>query len=154
MNGSRHYTSYLAVDPGLTTGWAIWGDHHKAHGQDEPMPFLDLAEEWAALARPASVMVVESYRITAETVRKSRQPWSLEIIGALRWIAHRHGVDFLMQTPADAKAFGHDARLKRLGFWVPGQDHARDAYRHLALALAKHRRLPDASDSSCTVGDT
>lgn len=39
------------------------------------------------------------------------------------------------QSPADAKQYATDARLKAWGLWVVGSDHARDANRHMTLAL-------------------
>lgn len=39
------------------------------------------------------------------------------------------------QTPAQAKGFATDARLKGWDLWIPGQRHARDSLRHLALWL-------------------
>ena len=40
------------------------------------------------------------------------------------------------QTPAQAKGFMTDERLKRAGAWVKGKPHERDAWRHLILRYA------------------
>jgi len=42
-----------------------------------------------------------------------------------------------MQTPSEAKGFATNERLKRWGLWEVGKPHARDAWRHVARALAK-----------------
>lgn len=39
------------------------------------------------------------------------------------------------QTPADAKSYATNARLRRWGGWVVGSPHRRDAMRHLLLKV-------------------
>ena len=51
--------------------------------------------------------------------------WSEKLIGVT------------VQSPSDAKSVVTDERLKALGLWIRGQQHARDACRHLALFLRK-----------------
>ena len=82
----------------------------------------------------------ESYVITASTLRKTRgENWSLESIGALRWMANKHRVEFVLQTPADAKRFADDRKLKAAGWYFPTPGgHANDAARHLMLYLARN----------------
>jgi hypothetical protein len=41
------------------------------------------------------------------------------------------------QSASDAKSVVTDDRLRALGLWIRGQQHARDACRHLALFLRK-----------------
>lgn len=131
-------TCVLAVDPGLVTGAARYftGSGLEA-GFELPLPsFLDWA--WAHLSAhgAATVLVVEEFRINAATAKKTPAPWSLEGIGALRWMATRHGAVFVLQTASDAKTFVTNPRLREAGLWVPGE-HARDACRHLLLYLAR-----------------
>ena len=130
---------WLSVDPGKTTGLAT------AHpGSDEPsaweMPLegaLDWAWDWmsAYCGRGDVTVVCESYVIGPATLRKGGAggTWSLRGLGALEWMARRNGHRFVEQRPAEAKAFGTDAKLRALGWWSPS-DHARDALRHLLLA--------------------
>ena len=84
-------------------------------------------------------VVVEEFRITASTGHKTRggSMAAIEIIGALRWICHARGIPLVLQTPADAKRFMTDEKLRRLGWYRSGKDHARDAARHLALYLLR-----------------
>lgn len=44
-------------------------------------------------------------------------------------------VDVHLQSASDMKRTVTEERLKRWGFWVPGQRHARDALRHLLLYM-------------------
>lgn len=132
----------LAIDPGLRSGAFVWsGPEDWSGGIYDPMPLLDWVDDLLRVDG-LDLMVVEAYRITAETARKSAQHWSLELIGALRWLAYRHGVEFVLQTPAEAKSLIPDARLRDLGFWFSGkEDHCRDAARHAAFALARKRLI-------------
>jgi len=41
------------------------------------------------------------------------------------------------QTPADAKTYATDKRLRRWGAWVVGSTHRRDAMRHLLLKVSR-----------------
>lgn len=45
-----------------------------------------------------------------------------------------------LNSAADAKSIVTDRVLKKLGLYVPGQQHARDAARHAVLALRKEHR--------------
>lgn len=131
----------LAVDPGLRSGLAWWVGGDWGTTILDPMPTLDFAFEELDNA-PVDLVVCESYTITAQTAKLSAQNWSLELIGALRWQCYTAGVEFHLQKPADAKNFVPDARLRQLDMWSPGtEDHARDATRHLILALAKSGQL-------------
>jgi hypothetical protein len=133
----------LAVDPGLTTGWAVYmGDPSIVNsGEDaDPQLFVDRAAAWIASAPAGSAVACERFTITAETGKLTQAPWSLEIIGAVRWLSRKYGLAFLEQAPGDAKGLCDNARLKKLGWWhVGGEGHANDALRHLVLALVRIR---------------
>jgi hypothetical protein len=130
----------FAVDPGKMTGFARWDNGHFSSSMLEHMPFLE--SMWLVLLMPQNrpdLVVCESFIITAQTLKKSRgENWSLEQIGAIRWMCHTHGVPFKLQTPADAKSFVKNERLKELGWYKPGAGHDNDAARHLLLALARN----------------
>lgn len=129
----------LAVDPGLMTGACRWfAGSGLEHGFQLPhLDFLDWA--WASLQTRGheTVIVVEEYRINSGTVKKTPAPWSTETIGTLRWMARVTGARFEEQTAADAKAFITNERLRAAGCWFKGQEHARDAARHLLLYMAR-----------------
>lgn len=135
----------LAVDPGGTTGWAICDEDHLdlvATGQErDQFAFCRMADRHAEglFAAPVDVIVCESYTVTPRTIKLTREYSALEIIGTLRYIAGMHGKRFKLQPPASAKNFMTNDRLRSLGWWRPGEDHARDALRHLGLFLAEER---------------
>lgn len=130
----------IAVDPGKVTGIATWAGG-EFNSWQEPTWFA-VDRIWAKLERLPDNAVVEivceSYTITASTLRKTRQNYSLESIGALRWMSNTHGVEFVLQAPADAMGFMTDDKLRMLGWYRPSiGGHANDAARHLGLRLAR-----------------
>lgn len=138
----------LAVDPGLTTGWAFWDSAERSPSPGEtegPMEFLDLAHRWveriSQLKMRDALVIAERFIITPETAKKTQAPWSLEISGGLRFLCHRYGVEYVQQTPAEAKRLIHDDRLRALGWYQPGKGHANDALRHLAYGLVRRGML-------------
>lgn len=128
----------LAVDPGKMTGWATYSCGRAVFGEDQFMEFHRRAE--AYLLRVPCRVICERFVIGGGTVRVARGDtnWSIETIGVLRYLCDREGAPFELQGAADAKRFGTDSLLRRLRWWTPGSDHARDAARHLALTLARH----------------
>lgn len=141
---SNERPTVIAVDPGLTTGWAaLYPDGEFRSGETKgPYEFLrtvyrllkDQAFDWT--------LVVERYTITPETIKKSRQTDALEIIGALKFFAKHYNTGWAMQTPAEAKSFATDAKLRRMGWYQQGLGHANDASRHL-LCYAVRNKLID-----------
>lgn len=136
----------IALDPGLTTGMAF-----KAPGQEPTtVQVVGRFEVYAWITeaikaevefqgRPRPIIVVERFTINANTAGKSQQLDPLYIIGTVEYLALRNGCPFHLQAPSQAKSFATDAKLKAAGWWVPGQDHARDALRHLMVFLCTHR---------------
>jgi hypothetical protein len=129
----------FAIDPGGTTGWAVWTNGSVKVGQTKgQIEFMTQA--WEALLKYRPTIVIETYTITQRTATLSRQYEALELIGALRWGAHLYGLEFVMQAPRAAKLFSTDEKLKTVGFYKPGVGHGNDAARHLLLYLATNRR--------------
>ena len=128
-------TSIFVVDPGVATGWVEWRDHIIDSGELGQRDFLLLAERYIY----DCVVVCESFKVMQSTLKKTFQPASLEIIGALRWFCWEADVPFILQPPSD-KTFMPDSKLRALGWWLPGEGHARDAARHLGVYLAKHEK--------------
>jgi hypothetical protein len=132
----------IAVDPGLTVGWAVLhlsGDFWQPTGVAAGQSNADDWEDWCVVNLTADcLLVVEKFTITSRTAKMSQQPRAMEVIGVMRFLARRAEAQFEMQTPSAAKSFASDAQLRKIGLWKPGQDHARDAIRHLLLAVATH----------------
>jgi hypothetical protein len=134
----------VAVDPGKTTGWAILdGPLGIRFGESPFMEFHGRADNYLRLRHDTGHqvrVVCERFVITGGTVTVSRGDtnWSIETIGVVRYLADKYGHLFELQGAGDAKKLGSGELLRRLGWWSRGADHARDAARHLALALARH----------------
>lgn len=138
------YKPYLlAIDPGETSGVALV--------QREPLLKMRTDElDWQNTCRFVDEalrefggenveVIVEKFTINANTHKKSPQPWSLEVTGMCRLMAMAHGSGAItLQTPADAKSFVSNTRLRDLEMWhVGGGGHANDALRHVILRLAR-----------------
>jgi hypothetical protein len=146
-------TVVLAVDPGGTSGWAQAridsAEQLKqtlTRGQLPPSEAANLLRNFCLHARrqlalgstEAYVLVMERFTITAQTGKMSAQYDALELIGLGRYLAEWSDVEFdVSQAPGDAKSFAHNDALRRWGIWVPSEEHARDAVRHLVLKAAK-----------------
>lgn len=133
----------IAVDPGETCGWSMFDehtDHWDPAGVAAGQAVSDDWEDWCAVNVNAScILVVEKFVITSRTAELSPQPRAIEVTGVMKFIARRTGAQFYgNQTPSAAKKFASDAQLRKAGLWRPGQDHARDAIRHLLLAMTQH----------------
>lgn len=131
---------FLAIDPGLTTGMAEQTDTLKLPLTWE-LPVndaMDLVEE--LLDGPRYCVVMESF--TPRPGVRTWQPDALEAIGVARFLARKNGCLFELQSPADAKRFSTDEKLKKLGWHTPTEGgHANDALRHLLLGRVRHQDI-------------
>lgn len=149
----------LAVDPGGTTGFTLWQEWPEDAGQSSIQTWM---EEDALKAvddvnyvragygypdgrRGLNAIVCENFIIGAGTIKKSREGsnTAIEIIGALRWLAYKEQTPFVTQNPGDV-TYIDDAKLKRLGWYTAGPDHARSSTRHLVHYLLTIKRLDAA----------
>ena len=143
----------LTIDPGLTTGLAY------ANFEDGslPVPFTDMPHGFEAAVnafndfldsemptyRYPDLVVIEKFTINAQTAKKSTAGSNLaiELIGAAKYLAYMINIPVEEQSPADAKNFATDAKLRRIKWHRPGPDHQNDALRHLLLAAVRHQQL-------------
>lgn len=138
----------MGVDPGetcgvarlreLPNGWHAF-DSYALTSDDA----IDLVRVWlhgGPTPTHGTVVVCERYTIGQRTVKMSRQPRALEVIGAVRRACREEGTLFELQGVSDAKRLGNQDVLKRIGWWRvgPDADHANDAAAHVLLATARH----------------
>jgi hypothetical protein len=138
----------LSIDPGLASGIALINT-------DAPPELMKMGSWEMAPAETEDAVdqainaykddfdlrvVVERFTITAETGKKSQGTWSLELIGSIKYICRINGMPMpTLQTPADAKNFVPNPRLKALSLWHKGgHGHALDALRHAVLYAVKN----------------
>lgn len=136
----REHVRVVAVDPGKATGIARV---NIVNGQIKVGPWgleVDdtvVAAQWVRNERP-DLIVVENF--VPRGGAKTWQPDALHLIGMLKYIAHIQDCAITLQSPADAKRWSSDAKLKQVGWWeVSKSDHVRDALRHLLLAVTRHQ---------------
>lgn len=123
----------LAVDPGGTTGWAWWETATHRFDSGEEADWLD----WMYNRLPEyDLIVIEKYTITMKTAKLSQQTDALRLTGALEYDAYPYH-KVIITTPAEAKSFSTDDKLKRMGWYRPGKGHANDAARHLLLTAVR-----------------
>lgn len=123
----------IAIDPGGTTGVAVWSQTEGLTVQaqiDDRYAVYEWLDNWNL---PNIIIVVEDFKPRKGAL--SYQPDALRIIGYAEGLAHLRGWGFKLQTPADAKTFSTNDKLRKVGFYRPNMDHARDAARHLLLYL-------------------
>lgn len=87
--------------------------------------------KWVEQELPAShcYLVVENFALRQRSVDLA----PVEIRAGLKTL----GVLFEDQSPSEAKGYATNDRLRSWGIWAVGQEHSRDALRHLATKVAK-----------------
>lgn len=116
----------LALDPGKTTGWSIWKNRELIQwGQASPQEVCKIMENFNGL------IVYERFilRKSAASAMIGSEFGTVQLIGAIRYIALKKGLSIIGQTPAQRKWFDNE-KLKRYGVYKKGQQHAVDSIRH------------------------
>lgn len=141
----------IALDPGGTTGWAIFQVHPDAMGGDPGIPVMTNIELWTAgqftghqddqideivalvNSWPEARLITEDFRL--RQINAVLAP--VEINAAIRWATRPRY--WVKQSSALAMSTVTDQRQKDWGFWIPGQEHARDAVKH-AITFLKRKK--------------
>lgn len=132
--GSLPQSTILSIDPGETTGIAVFQGiqlifHDQVVGavDEQAAQIYSLLKEYT----PHKV-VIEEYRIYQWQAQN--HAWSdvftARLIGALEYVVRQSKIPLYKQTAQVAKNFATDKKLKDWGFWIKGKKHARDAIRH------------------------
>lgn len=131
----------VAIDPGLMTGVAVWTpETPKPIGFELPIEnFYEWVRDTLVSGFEKYDVVCEAFVISQRTVKGTAQPYSLELIGLLKWVCWLRGHTFSLQQASSAKRFADDARLKAIAWYIPGRGHANDALRHMFLHCVKEK---------------
>lgn len=146
-------TAFVALDPGGTTGWAAFTNGEYVSGQiDTDQHHYKLYQLLGRfyVGYPKLVIICESFEFRQgdASFRMGVNLISREYIGVAKLFAQSmEGVEFYLQTAATAKKFVTDDKLKVMDLWPTGQQHARDAYRHLVTHLVQKRKKFDLVQS-------
>jgi hypothetical protein len=124
----------LALDPGHTTGWAVF-EHGKltACGQSETEQ-----KGWAEIDRlfndiDPTMVIYENYRVYQHKLARhsNSEVYTLRLVGVIEYLCDvKHRIPRYNQMASQAKGFVTDEKLKHWGFYRVGLRHARDAIRH------------------------
>lgn len=154
----------MGVDPGGTTGIAVidvkWDESRYEAPPDAHVFDTQIEASWGPgpdsvgaklhsliIQMEPDLLAVEKFIITQQTVRFTRQPDALWIIGGVRFLADIMGIPVHMQPASLAKTTWDATRLKDSGWAkVVKQKHARDALRHALTACVTYK--PGVSSSS------
>lgn len=125
----------LALDPGETTGWAIFENGKMTScGQWDTS---DISSTYGHLkdilsANVITVVVYESYRVYAWKAKEHTHSelHTPQLIGAIKALLGVENIPYYSQSAQIAKGFVTDDKLKAWGLWIKGARHARDAIRH------------------------
>ena len=136
----------VAVDPGKMTGVSVFtnGEFRSFELSRGFGGFAVWLDSESGLFRPHDHLIIESFTVNAGTAKKDSgaYPEVFSIIGAARLTAYQNGMRFGFQTPAEAKSFATNDKLKKLGWFSGGLGHADDSARHLLTFLAKNNYRP------------
>lgn len=120
----------LALDPGLTTGWAFFERGIlKKCGQ---CPGDDIRlEQLIDLLKPTHV-AMEEYVLYPWASKQ--QAWSdfpvPQLIGVIKFVCRKRKIKVYMQGANLGKGFCTDAKLRSWNYYIVGKKHANDAIRH------------------------
>jgi hypothetical protein len=154
----------LGLDPGGTTGWALYDAEllpsPDDDGQDELVEqrltvghfgphehHLELYEAMEHWQIHDFTIVCESFEFRQGKQRHNINLMSKEYIGLVKMFNQDRGAPAVFQTAGQAKPFVTDAKLKAMGWYHPGWKHANDATRHLVYYLVNKKRRHDLIES-------
>ena len=124
----------LGLDPGNTTGWALFKGSELVDCGQLPLPktasIIDLLYSFDTLNQ----LVVEEYRIYPNRAKQhiGQDLFTPRIIGAIEAFSHISNIPMHTQPASLGKSHFTDQRLKALHLYRKGMRHANDAIRHVA----------------------
>lgn len=134
----------LCLDPGNTTGWALFIDGQLASfgqtptikekgGTNGSACIVDwrAMEELFAITKPTMV-VCENYRVYGHKLDRhsfSEVP-TIRLIGGIDYLCTRLGIKIHYNMAVNAKGFITDEKLKSWDLYKVNMKHSRDAIRH------------------------
>jgi len=148
---AKDLTTVMWLDPGMTTGLATYGFFSDTFYSCQ-LKFHDLGEYLDVQCNWLGEDLHLGWELYLNTPGSFGKPdLALEPIGVARYLAVKHGCVLLQPQPSSARKLGSDDKLKRLGWYKPGQRHANDASNHLLSYLLRERKLPGhLTDLLCT----
>lgn len=135
----------VSVDPGLTSGVALY-DFSAGEMRSGEVEGRHNLYDWVAdtvSGHSSPVFVVERFTINEDTAKKSRQMDAVYAVGYLDGLCYRNHWPITLQSPAKAKAFATNEKLRAVDWWHPTPgNHNADACRHLYTFCCENYRKP------------
>lgn len=138
VNKSTFQGRLLAVDPGETTGVAVF-DHNQEKtsliyaAQIDTWPLNNAVPNLGRLLDYSPKHIVcEAYHVYSWKLdqHKFSEVPTIQIIGCLRTLAIQRGTGVSFQTAQVGKGFSTDKKLEFWDLYLTGLVHARDSIRH------------------------
>lgn len=136
------------LDPGLMTGWSMlmYGKDFDS-GQCQFIDVGELVQQYGRTYQNSMSVGWERYIVTSGGARTGTPEPSLETIGMVRWLCYENNVTVLNPVPSAMRMLGSKDKLKTLGWFKPGKQHANDASMHLLSWMLRERNLPSSLSS-------
>ena len=122
-------SSFLALDPGVTFGWACLNRGSFRSGQFPEQDF-DVPLSRLILNYGVEHIVVEDWTRRTPHGTGALDPHMRHQLASIASYAATLCIPLTRQRPAD-KRFASGDKLRKLGWWAKGRPHANDAARHL-----------------------
>jgi len=142
---------YCAIDPGGTTGWAVWDSEHDGFVSGETKGRFEFRAQFDnftdSYTNTEITFIIENFTISARTLKTALDYSALRIIGYVELECEARDYTLDWQMPGQIKStttVGTDINLKKIDWYLAGHGgHANDAARHLLvfvrnLAAAQH----------------
>lgn len=130
---------HLAVDPGKVCGIALWHPMDTFQLKTDellPVEVAKLVHDLWNNTMGQLLVITERFQISERTIKTALSLEALDVNGWLEIEAQRKGFDLVYQSPAQAKRFSTDEKLKALDWFERTKDgHANDAARHMLVYL-------------------
>ncbi len=126
----------LCLDPGHTTGWALFEKAALRHWGEIDTTSIPACVSHAShlfIAYSPEIVVMEDYRIYKWRQKQhvGSEMLTTRVIGCLETLAVQNFITDIIKQPAHvAKGFCTAAKLKEWDMYKPGMKHCRDAIRH------------------------
>lgn len=118
----------LAIDPGKTTGIGWRTPDGELRGIQWPGDEIVVVLDGFHVGKGLDEVVIENFRSRPGPAVNLSAP---EVIGRVYAWADERGIDVVRQDASPVKRRITKDRLREMGGWLRGQEHARDALRHL-----------------------
>lgn len=129
----------LGIDPGVTTGVALWWDGEWEAGQLSDGLVEDFVSRWCAEGATFSYEKFVVRRRAGITATSKANDTTQAVIGQVTSLAHRYNLPVYARSASEVKPWATDERLKAAGALevCKGMGHARDAARHALFTAVK-----------------